>query len=317
MKNKKVLLKILLSLVLIIFILVKRVNVSDVILALSQARPVWIVLALMLHPLGLLISSFRWRILLKAQSISVPIVSLFQSYLVCNFFNQFLPTQIGGDLVRAYDTRMKAHSGIKSFAIVFVERVSGMSMLFLFALSLSMVRLFQGVPETVRPIYITGGIIGLLGLFAIGLVYWHWPMRIMTYLLGLVKLSQVSQKLHLFHQILRSYNEEDRRGAFFLAFLMAFLLQLNVILFYYFLGLAFHFDRIFQFFDYMVIVPQVQVILLIPFFINGIGLREASWIGFFRFFGIPSATAFAFSVVDYCLYLVFGVIGGIIYAFRK
>jgi len=317
MKNTKVLIKIVFSLVLISIILLKKVNFSEIVSALGSARPGWIVLAMMLHPLGLLISTCRWSILLRAQSVVVPIRTLFQSYLVCTFFNQFLPTSVGGDLMRAFDTRLLANSGVKSFAIVFIERVSGMSMLFLFALVLSSARLLQGVPEMTQPIYIAGMVIGLMGIIAVGGLSLKFPVILLVRVLEWIKLSSISRKVELFHETIRSYWQGQRRREFLMAFLLAFFLQMNVILYYYLLGVAFQLDRFFDFYEYLVIVPLVQVILLTPFFINGIGLREASWIGFFERFGVASATAFAFSVVDFCMYLVFGIIGGIIYAFRR
>lgn len=317
MKKLKPFIKIIFSFAIIAYLFWRRVDFNGIMEALSAAHINWILLALMLHPLGIMISSYRWQILLKAQSVEVPIKKLFVSYLVCGFFNQFLPTRVGGDLIRAYDTRIFAHSGVKSFAIVFVERVSGMSMLFIFTLVLSGIRLFQGPSDLTKPIYIAGIAIGLSGLLAIAMICHSLPLKIAGILLNRVKLGKFFVKLEHFHQTIVSYWEVGKRRQFLNAFLLAFCLQINVIIYYFLLGKAFGLDRIFQIYEYFVIVPLVQVILMIPIGLNGIGLREASWIGFLKQFGISWNISFAFSVVDFMLYLIIGIIGGIVYALRR
>src|SRR3989304_4390275 len=48
--------------------------------------------------IGLLISAYRWKLLLRAQSVEAPTLDLLQSYLIGGFFNNFLPTRVGGDV---------------------------------------------------------------------------------------------------------------------------------------------------------------------------------------------------------------------------
>jgi uncharacterized membrane protein YbhN (UPF0104 family) len=48
--------------------------------------------------------TWRWRVLLDAQGVHVPRSRLLSSYLVAIFFNNFLPSNIGGDVVRITNT---------------------------------------------------------------------------------------------------------------------------------------------------------------------------------------------------------------------
>jgi uncharacterized membrane protein YbhN (UPF0104 family) len=93
------------------------------------------------------------------------------------------------------------------------------------------------------------------------------------------------------------------------------LLQLNVILYYFLIGLALHLNI--QFIDYFIFIPIVLVIQIIPITINGLGLREGSYIEIFKFYGISPQAAVSFSLVDVGFNLVLGLIGGIIYVSRK
>ena len=52
----------------------------------------------------ILASTWRWGLLLKAQHLDFRFRSLTSSFLVATFFNNFLPSNIGGDVVRIADT---------------------------------------------------------------------------------------------------------------------------------------------------------------------------------------------------------------------
>ena len=70
---------------------------------LSQADPVWLAAGAALVVVALLVSAWKWQLLLLAQGIEVPIPALFSSYLIGLFFNNFLPSNIGGDVLRVHD----------------------------------------------------------------------------------------------------------------------------------------------------------------------------------------------------------------------
>ena len=56
------------------------------------------------YTLNVLASVWRWHLLLEAQHVHVPRRTLFGSFLVALFFNNFLPSNIGGDVIRIRDT---------------------------------------------------------------------------------------------------------------------------------------------------------------------------------------------------------------------
>ena len=60
-------------------------------------------------------------------------MELIKFYLVSNFFNHFLPTRFGGDIIRIADTKEMKNGTSASVAIVFIERVSGIFILIVFA----------------------------------------------------------------------------------------------------------------------------------------------------------------------------------------
>ena len=160
--------KLLFSLAVLLFIVVKLAPLPDILSAIRRANPFWLACSFSLHALGILISAYRWQILIRAQGDQVPLGYLAKSYLVGTFFNNFLPTRFGGDIVRIWDGSRYSESLTKSSAIVVVERLTGVIVLLLFALPASLARL-----EMARQIpYIWGALfIGFLGLTAVFLFF--------------------------------------------------------------------------------------------------------------------------------------------------
>jgi uncharacterized membrane protein YbhN (UPF0104 family) len=88
-------------------------------------------LALMLA--GLALRAWRWQLLLRGMGARIGFGRLLHLYLVGTFFNAFLPTGFGGDVVRAAQaTRdLPPHSAAAS---VIADRANGLAVLFWLAL---------------------------------------------------------------------------------------------------------------------------------------------------------------------------------------
>ena len=96
-------LKISVSLVLLV-VLFWRIDIARLWAMARQASPVWLLAATATYGLSVLASTWRWRLLLEAQHVDVPARSLLGSFLVATFFNNFLPSNIGGDVIRITDS---------------------------------------------------------------------------------------------------------------------------------------------------------------------------------------------------------------------
>ncbi len=116
-----------------------------------------------------------------------------------------------------------------------------------------------------------------------------------------------------FHELIGHY--KTQKGPFARATFWAFLLQLNVVVYYFLIGRALHLDI--HFVDYFIFIPLVLIILTIPITISGLGLREESYIEIFKFYGISAQAAVSFSLIGVAFNLVIGLIGGIIYVTRR
>ncbi|HUU37637.1 MAG TPA: lysylphosphatidylglycerol synthase transmembrane domain-containing protein, partial [Candidatus Desulfaltia sp.] len=314
MANKKstvlLLLKLAFSLSILVFILTTQTSLGKIGGVLQNVNPYWLLLAFSLHALGLYISAYRWQILARAQGDEVPLVFLAKSYLVGTFFNNFLPTRFGGDVVRIWDGSLYSKSLVKSSAIVLVERFTGIIVLFLMAVVASLFRLDMARQV---PVIWVALLLGLMGLLLIAAFF----LPVFARRLGALRLhgfpEKVRNKILIFRETILHYRTQ--KGPFLRATLWALLLQLNVILYYFLIGRALHLEI--QFIDYFIFIPIVLVIQIIPVTINGLGLREGSYIEIFKYYGILPQTAVSFSLVDVAFNLVLGAIGGTIYVSRK
>jgi uncharacterized protein (TIRG00374 family) len=303
--------RLLFSFTILAFILIKEVRIKDIPPALQNIDISWLVLSFSLHALGLFISAQRWQILIRAQGDEVPLGFLAKSYLVGNFFNLFLPTRFGGDIVRIWDGSRYSHSMLKSSAIVAVERFTGVIILLTFAFVIALSRLEMARSLPVIWISLLVGFIGLLSVF----LFFTSPVsRILEKIPGKDFWLKLKSKIQEFRLVVNVYKQ--KRRAFYQALFWALLLQVNVILHYYLAGKAFHLKI--PLLDYFIFIPIILLILTIPVTISGLGLREALFIQIFSSYGIADPVAFSFSLIaDFGFTLIIGILGGIIFITRK
>src|SRR3954453_4906581 len=117
-------LKVIVSLGLL-YLLFSRVDVSRLWGVARQASPAWLVMALVLYLAMVLSSAVRWGVLLRAQHVRLPFSFLTQSFLVATFFNNFLPSNIGGDVIRITDSAKAAGSKTLATTVVLIDRGLG------------------------------------------------------------------------------------------------------------------------------------------------------------------------------------------------
>ena len=89
------------------------------------ASPLWVAAALGLYVVMLIVSTWRWQLLLRAQHVHVPFGALLNSFFVAIFANNFLPSNIGGDVFRIRDTAKPAGSRTLAAAVVLFDRGIG------------------------------------------------------------------------------------------------------------------------------------------------------------------------------------------------
>src|SRR5438309_7519901 len=114
-------LKISVSLILLV-VLFRQIDVARLWDTARRASIAWLIVALGIYGVNLIVSTWRWHLLLDAQRVPVKRRWLFGSFLVATFFNNFLPSNIGGDVIRISDTAGPAQSKTRAAAVVLTDR---------------------------------------------------------------------------------------------------------------------------------------------------------------------------------------------------
>jgi glycosyltransferase 2 family protein len=295
---------------LVLVFLLSRAKFPEIGRTLAAASWGWLAVAFSLHTLGLLFSAYRWQILAQAQGDHIPLGYLVKSYIVGRFFNTFLPTSVGGDVVRMWDGAKYSTSFVKSSAIVVVERATGIIVLFLFALLASLLRLDMARRIPVIEVALLLGAAGLIAtavffLPAVGRLLARGPEH------GFRR--RLFDKMRLFRGTIVDYRRHP--AAFVRATAWAVLLQLNVVIYYILIGRAL--GLAIPALDYFVFIPLVLLLQIIPVFINGFGIREISYVAVFAFYGLAASAAWSFALVEIAFGLIIGLLGAVIYITRR
>lgn len=294
----------------LIWYLLSKTEFTAIYASIKGAALGWLCLSFLTLYLGKILTSYRWQILLAAQGIQIPLRSLVASVFVGQFFNSFLPTTVGGDAIRAYDTASQSKESAKSVMSVFADRLIGvfaLALLAILALGIGYV-----IGEEVS--FYAWPVLGVFAICSLGMFMVYNDKLIVAgeHLLTRVKMSRLVEKLDKAYRSLYLLRERPRVMA--LALVISILLQINVVLFYYFIGVAL--DLKVSWLYFTMIVPVALVVLLVPFSINGIGIREGIFVFLLTGLGVPVEESLALSLISFGLMLTQGIIGGVIFALR-
>ncbi len=300
-------LKVAISIMLILWIL-RGTSVSEVLAAMASANLLLLILAAGFHIIGFTLSAYRWRLLLRSQGADASIMYLIQSYVISVFFNNFLPSTIGGDGVRAYDSWRLGQSKSGAVAVVFVDRFLGLLVLMLFA---SVAALFSPEIMSSDPSLYAWVIVGALGCVSLTAILFV-PSEYLPRALARLPIPFKEKLL----KILRSFLAFQGKTAVLIhALWLSLLLQANVVVHYFLISEALGLNI--PFMSFFLIVPLATFIMMLPISINAIGVREGTFAFFFAAFGVLRPEAIAFSWIVYGMIVVQGLIGGVLYALRR
>lgn len=151
--------RIALSLVAVV-LLVRKVGGEAILATLLDARLDLLLLACGLFVAGLVIRAYRWRALLQGLEIRPGFWTLLKLYLVGGFFNTFLPSGFGGDVVRVVEL---AQEEARSAAVgtVIVDRMTGL--LSLMAMGLVVLPFARDLTPWLRWTFLAVSLGGLVG----------------------------------------------------------------------------------------------------------------------------------------------------------
>ena len=280
-----------------------------------EASPLWILVALLIYLLMILASVWRWEQLLGAQDVHVPVRDLVRSYLVATFMNNFLPSNIGGDVVRIRDTVSPTGSKTLATTIVLLDRAIGLlGLLFVAAIGATWVRRSDGRFPVWPPLLWAVCVAGIVSIAALVMV----PTQLIGLLTPLKRIhDEWEHWIELRLQRLVTMFESFRRrpGALVNCFAGALVVQAMLVAFY--LAVAASLRIAVPAVHMAVLVPLSFVVQMLPISMNGFGVREATFSYYFRLLGLPLESAILLSLMATATIMLFSLSGAAAYVSRR
>ncbi|MDD5692080.1 MAG: lysylphosphatidylglycerol synthase transmembrane domain-containing protein [Candidatus Omnitrophica bacterium] len=256
--------------------------------------------------LGYLLGFLRWRMLLLAAGINISLKKLISSFSGGVFFNVFLPSTIGGDLVRSADLAGHTRKAKEVIATVLLDRLSGY--IGLVIVVIPAILLGKGVVLDRVVLSSIAVIIGLLIVILLVLFNSFIYTKITRFLAtpGAKKIKEMVKDMHAEIHVFR-----HRRKVIIYNLFLSFFIQIITPVSIYFIALSLGVKINFIYF--LIFMPIIGAITLLPVAIGGLGLRESLFVVYFAKAGVIKQLALAMSLLSFSFIVIYGAIGGLIY----
>lgn len=316
--------KLALSLGLLAFFL-SRIGWSQVWSGLAGAHYGWVLSAAAAYGLGVIVRALRWQALIRAYGADVSLWRLARLSFVGFYFNAFLPTGYGGDVVRAVEAA-RIMPGPVAVSSLVADRAIGLFGICLLALAALPLNLRGGDPSLRLMGAAAGAVaaalfIGFWLLTRTEFVGWALArapfLRFATGSRGTTVSSREERGTGRGKVItkgtdgpvgaLKGYTLRNLAGPLVYALIFGFTNALT----YALIGQAVRVEAPFSY--YLLASPLITLVLLIPLAFNGVGTRDAAYLLLFTPLGVPAAAALAMSLLYHVLNLLAALAGGAVY----
>jgi glycosyltransferase 2 family protein len=245
--------------------------------------------------------AWRWQQLLRARGIDDRLSWLTRAYFVAYTAGQLLPTAVGGDAVRIYETaRRHTGRGGDVAGSVLLERALGGAA----TLALAAVGFVLAIGH-----YPVGPYLWIEGAFVIGTIvlavalFSRSVRPLLAKTVPLLRLIRLERPIRAAYEGIHGYR--DHPGLLLGVFTLTLAVQSVRVLAIWFAGKAVGVDLSPR--PYYVMGPLLFLVLLVPFSVNGIAVRESFFVSFLGRLGVNAdaafATGFLFFLVTLCLSL--------------
>lgn len=286
--------------------LVVRADITELLASLRSVNLWYLALMFALPHLMIVLSSVKWQMFLRELGLRLGLARLCGLYLIGTFFNNFLPTMIGGDTVRIYALGRDTGNPSAAVAATFLERLTGfaalVSLLPLVLLSDLVTTRFPAVRLLVPAVMV--GFAAGVGL----LLFPRWRSLLRP-------LRRIRLMDRVFDFLARSRAAVAVAGrslctlAATYAMSLVFYVGASACVWAAARSLGAHVRM-----DYlMATVPLVLATAMLPVSVNGLGITEAGFAIFLQLAGVPLPEAVGVGLLLRARMFVTAMIGGLVF----
>jgi uncharacterized membrane protein YbhN (UPF0104 family) len=283
--------------------IVSKINVGQTAHTIGSADLRWLGLSAILTVVTVPPQAFRWQLLLRARGIIDQLPWLTRAYFVSYAVSQVLPTGIGGDASRIFETtRRHPGNGSPIAGSVLLERAIGGAVTLVLAavgLLLAIGRYPIGPYLWIEALFVVGTLLAGVVVFS---------ARLRRHLRALVPLLQrlrVERPVRAAYEGVHGYRHHVR--TLFTVSVITTFAQLSRILAIWASGRAVGIHVSVR--PYIVLGPLLFLVLLVPFTVNGFGVREAFFVSFLGRLGVNADAAFATGFIFFLMTLLLALPG--------
>ncbi|MBI5860870.1 MAG: flippase-like domain-containing protein [Rhodocyclales bacterium] len=281
-----------------LFFILRSIDAGEALTTFRQAKHDLLLVALLMQFGSTAVAAYRWQLLMHNLDFGQPLRFYWNSYFKGMFFNQALPTSIGGDAVRVLDVARRGFRKRDAFYGVAIDRLAGLGALVSLAFMAYVLNPSLLPQEAYQPILIltAASLAGLLGISLPRRMAWldRYPK--------LVFIKLISVKTH------QAFAKER-----FQLLVSSLLVPLFAMLGFFASGKALGLP--FDLMTYFAIVPPALMLTIIPISIAGWGVREGALVGLFSLIGANKSAVLMMSLL-YGLMLIIVSLPGLVVFMR-
>jgi uncharacterized protein (TIRG00374 family) len=285
----------------LLYFALSGVNTAAIGARLADLKPAWLIAGVALAFVQLALLAPRWQRIAKACGAQLPLGRALQLGLIAAFFNQVLPSTVGGDAMRVWLFARDGQGWTRATYSVLLDRFIGvlaLAILVVACLPWSMTLIQNPIGRAALLVIGLGSISAALAFIALGYLKWNVLQRFAP-LRHLHRMSVIARQL-LFHPA-------DAGTVVGLSLVVHMLTA----------GIAWcaaqAVDASFGFFQALVLLPPVLLISTLPISVAGWGVREKSLVLAFAYAGLSESNGFLVSVLLGVMMIVVGLAGGIVW----
>jgi uncharacterized protein (TIRG00374 family) len=252
---------------------------------------------------ALFLMAVRWQVLLRANAIRIPFLTVVRLHYLGFFYNAFMPGSAGGDIIKAVYLARQCEQKTEAATVVLVDRVVGL--IGLLAVAGAVVLIDTGG---------AGGLARQIGSFAFALVlgsglYFSARFReLVHYDRWVSRLPRADLFMRIDAAL---YGLRQRKKALAVAFGLTLVLQLIEIVGVSWGGDSLGLHRA-RFAHYLVFVPLGFLVNSLPISFGGMGLMEGAYMKLFHDAGVATATqGFMLGVLTRLIILAWSALGAV------
>ena len=284
-----------------------REQLPTVLQHLKEVKINYFFMALLVFFTGLLAVAYRLRFVIQVHGTKLSVGAAYYVNLIGLFFNNVLPSSVGGEMMKAYYLYKGTNGSVSVFSAVVVDRLFGLVTMLL--ISISTIFFFDSAQGSHK---IMGSIVMLTATTATFAIF-IFNKKIVDTLCQLHIPLLPAIFIEKIREIYRAMNEyREHKGIFGKCMALTILGQTTFIIANYLLARSLAIEIPLAFFFFF--VPILLLMGVAPS-VNGIGVREATFLFYLTEF-TTSEKALALSLLTTFFMILVGMIAGIIFAFK-